>query len=98
MSAVEALVEAHRQHRLEWGCIGGVHVHYVPPGRTIGDVLEECTVMGKLQGQIALAGEWVTVECPGGPDCWCLLIDPAPTYRHHHNDQQVWPPLKESDG
>lgn len=97
MTATDLLVEAHRQHRREWGCIGGVHVLYVPPGRSVGDVIAETTTLGHLVGEVPDGGEWATVECPGGDDCWCFLIDPAPTYRHHHNDARVWPPTGGDD-
>lgn len=90
MSPEETLIEAHRQHRREWGCIGGVHVLFVAAGRTVEDVWCEVTTVGRIHGEQG-PGEWVVYECEGGPECSCLSSDPAPSYRHFHNDVQVWP-------
>jgi hypothetical protein len=89
----ELLVEAHRAWNNQTPCGGATHVIYVPPGRELDEVWAEICIAGRLNGEIAEGGEWHVVTCPGGEDCPCRGIDPAPTYRHFHNDIQVWPPL-----
>lgn len=92
---VALLVEAHRAHIHQTPCTGATHVIYIPPGRDLDEVWAEICIAGKLCGDIAEGGEWAAVTCEGGEGCPCRGIDPAPTFRHHHNDIQVWPPLPE---
>lgn len=89
----DALVEAHREYLAQHPCPGRVHVVYIPLGRDADEVWAEICTAGRLNGEIPAGGDWQVFECPGGDGCSCAGIDPAPTFRHFHNDRQVWPPL-----
>jgi hypothetical protein len=48
-----------------------VHTLYVPPSRTLDDVIEEIAVLGKLAGpEPPEGGTWHVWQCDGDP-CIC---------------------------